>query len=88
MAGRVPIAGDQLRPAHGQLDNATRLCDWDRFRERFERENFEDYVHVPDGVEFWFARDLQELPVYDEWRNFSRLLKKLRNPAKLQTTRF
>jgi hypothetical protein len=33
-------------------------------------KNFEDYVHVQDGVEFWFARDLQKLLGYDEWRNF------------------
>jgi len=37
---------------------------------------FEDFVHVQDGVEFWFARDLQELLGYDEWRNFLRVIEK------------
>lgn len=33
-------------------------------------KNFEDYVHAEEGIEFWFARDLQKLLGYDEWRNF------------------
>ena len=39
-------------------------------------KNFEDYVHVQDGVEFWLARDLQNLLGYDEWRNFLRIIEK------------
>jgi len=39
-------------------------------------KNFEDYVHVQDGVEFWFARDLQNLLGYDEWRNFLKIIEK------------
>ena len=39
-------------------------------------KNFEDYVHVQDGVEFWFARDLQKLLGYDEWRNFLKVIEK------------
>ncbi|PKL65190.1 MAG: hypothetical protein CVV32_04145 [Methanomicrobiales archaeon HGW-Methanomicrobiales-3] len=39
-------------------------------------KNFEDYVHEQDGVEFWFARDLQVLLGYSEWRNFSGVQKK------------
>jgi hypothetical protein len=42
---------------------------------RFHK-NFEDYVHVQDGVEFWFARDLQKLLGYDEWRNFLKVIEK------------
>lgn len=41
-------------------------------------KNFEDYIHVQDGVEFWFARDLQKLLGYDEWRNFLRVIEKAR----------
>ena len=34
--------------------------------------NFESYVNTTEnGVEFWFARDLQKLLGYSEWRNFS-----------------
>jgi DNA-damage-inducible protein D len=41
-------------------------------------KNFEDYVHVQEDVEFWFARDLQGLPGYTEWRNFSKVIEKAR----------
>lgn len=33
-------------------------------------KNFEEYVHEQDGVEFWFARELQVLLGYDKWENF------------------
>lgn len=39
-------------------------------------KNFEGYVHVQEGVEFWFARDLQKLLGYDEWRNFLKVIEK------------
>jgi len=39
-------------------------------------KNFENYVHVQDGIEFWFARDLQKLLGYDEWRNFLKVIEK------------
>ncbi len=45
-------------------------------------KNFEDYVHVKDGVEFWFARDLQELLGYKEWRNFLKVIEKARESCK------
>lgn len=37
---------------------------------------FEDYVHNEDGVEFWFARDIQELLAYTQWRNFEQVIEK------------
>jgi DNA-damage-inducible protein D len=39
-------------------------------------KNFEDYARNKDGVEFWYARDLQILFKYDEWRNFESVIKK------------
>lgn len=39
-------------------------------------KNFEDCVKNRDGVEFWFARDLQVLLGYDEWRNFENVIKR------------
>lgn len=39
-------------------------------------KNFEDCAHQNDGVEFWLARDLQELLGYTEWRNFQAVLTK------------
>ncbi len=39
--------------------------------------SFEEYVHIdPDGVEFWYARDLQNMLGYTEWRNFETVLEK------------
>jgi len=45
-------------------------------------KNFEDYVHVKDGVEFWFARDLQALLGYTEWRNFLKVIEKAQESCK------
>ena len=39
-------------------------------------KNFENCVHNKDGVEFWYARDLQQLLGYDEWRNFENVINK------------
>ena len=35
-------------------------------------KNFEDHVHKQDSVEFWYARELQNLLGYGEWRNFEK----------------
>jgi len=45
-------------------------------------KNFEDYVHVQDDVEFWFARDLQNLRGYTEWWNFGKVIEKARESCK------
>jgi DNA-damage-inducible protein D len=45
-------------------------------------KHFEDYVHVQDGVEFWFARNLQDLLGYTEWRNFFKVIEKARESCK------
>ncbi|MCH7612206.1 MAG: DNA damage-inducible protein D [Candidatus Marinimicrobia bacterium] len=38
---------------------------------------FESYVNFTDqGVEFWFARNLQNLLGYSEWRNFTQVINK------------
>ncbi|MFA5797618.1 MAG: DNA damage-inducible protein D [Candidatus Woesearchaeota archaeon] len=39
-------------------------------------KTFEDYAQKTDGVEFWFARDLQILLGYDKWENFSHVIAK------------
>lgn len=33
-------------------------------------QSFEEYAYEQDGVEYWLARELQELLGYTEWRNF------------------
>jgi DNA-damage-inducible protein D len=38
--------------------------------------DFELVVNEMDGVEYWFARDLQLLLGYNEWRNFLKVIDK------------
>jgi DNA-damage-inducible protein D len=39
--------------------------------------DFESYANkADDGIEFWFARDLQHLLGYTEWRNFTKVINK------------
>ncbi len=46
------------------------------------QKSFEEYAHSVDGVEFWYARDLQKLLDYDEWRNFLHVLEKAKISCK------
>lgn len=39
-------------------------------------KNFEESAHEQDDVEYWFARDLQLLLEYTEWRNFEKVIDK------------
>lgn len=39
-------------------------------------KSFEDYRHEKDGVEYWLARELQNLLEYTEWRNFEKVVEK------------
>nr|MBK9653338.1 DNA damage-inducible protein D [Bacteroidota bacterium] len=43
--------------------------------------NFESAVNQKDGLEFWFARDLQILLGYNEWRNFLKVIDKAKTAA-------
>jgi DNA-damage-inducible protein D len=39
-------------------------------------ENFNKYIYETDGLDFWFARDLQELLGYSKWENFLKVIEK------------
>ncbi len=39
-------------------------------------KSFEEYAYEQDGVEYWLARELQELLGYSEWRNFLNAISK------------
>ncbi len=39
-------------------------------------KSFEEYSNEQDGVEYWLARELQELLGYTDWRNFSNTINK------------
>lgn len=45
-------------------------------------KSFEDFVHNKEGVEFWFARDLQNLLGYVEWRKFERTINRAMEACK------
>ena len=40
------------------------------------QKTFEDFAHEKEGVEFWFARDLQSLLGYVEWRKFQGVIER------------
>ena len=46
------------------------------------QKSFEEYSHTVDGREFWYARDLQKLLDYDEWRNFLNVIEKAKLSCK------
>ncbi|MEI7961601.1 MAG: BRO family protein, partial [archaeon] len=45
-------------------------------------KNFEDFVHEKEGVEYWFARDLQSLLGYSKWENFALVINKAKEACK------
>ncbi len=46
------------------------------------QKTFEDYAHESYGVEFWFARELQVLLGYTEWRKFQGVIEKAKESCK------
>ncbi|MBI2572831.1 DNA damage-inducible protein D [Candidatus Woesearchaeota archaeon] len=40
------------------------------------RTSFEEASQTVDGIEYWFARDLQKLLEYEQWRNFLNVVEK------------
>lgn len=45
-------------------------------------KSFEDHAHHQDGVEFWFARELQELLGYTKWDNFEQVIAKAKTACR------
>lgn len=46
--------------------------------------NFETFVHkTDDGLEFWFARDLQQLLGYGKWENFVNVIHKAKTACEV-----
>ena len=45
-------------------------------------KKFEDFVNEKNGIEFWYARDLQKLLGYEQWRNFFSVIKKAKESCK------
>lgn len=50
---------------------------------KYSEKTFEDIKHyTEDGIEFWLARELQEVLEYTEWRNFSGVIEKAKIACK------
>lgn len=48
--------------------------------EIYHQKTFEEIKHfTEDGIEFWYARELQEILEYKEWRNFLKVISKAKN---------
>ncbi len=46
--------------------------------------NFESFVlHTEEGIEFWFARDLQQLLGYSKWDNFQNVIHKAKTACEI-----
>lgn len=45
-------------------------------------KRFEEYAYEQDGVEYWLARELQELLGYADWRNFLNAVNKAKDSCK------
>jgi len=45
-------------------------------------KSFEDSAYEQDGVEYWLARELQELLGYSDWRNFLNAVEKGKESCK------
>ena len=45
-------------------------------------KSFEDFMYNEEGVEFWYARDLQALLAYTQWRNFEQVIAKAKIACK------
>ena len=43
---------------------------------------FEEYAYEQDGIEYWLARDLQQLLDYAQWRNFLNVIDKAKDSCK------
>ncbi len=46
------------------------------------QKTFEDYAHEADGIEFWYARDLEKPLGYDKWENFAKVIEKAKTACK------
>ena len=45
-------------------------------------KTFQEYAYEQDGIEYWLARELQELLEYTQWRNFLNVIDKAKESCK------
>lgn len=49
---------------------------------KFLNARFEEYAYEKEGIEYWMARELQELLGYSDWRNFNNAVSKAKESCK------
>lgn len=51
--------------------------------ENYNNQTFEDIKHInEDGIEYWYARELQKVLDYKEWRKFENVINKAKESCK------
>lgn len=51
--------------------------------EKYDNQTFEDIKHIDeDGIEYWYARELQQILDYSEWRKFEAVIQKAKETCK------
>ena len=49
-------------------------------KENYTNQTFEDIKHIAEnGIEYWYARELQLVLDYKEWRKFENVIKKAKD---------
>ena len=52
-------------------------------KENYNNQTFEDIKHTDEnGMEFWYARELQNILTYKEWRKFENVIVKAKKSCK------
>ena len=52
-------------------------------RENYSKQTFEEIKHIDEnGIEFWYARELQVVLDYKEWRKFEGVIKRAKEACK------
>ena len=53
-------------------------------QENYSNKTFEDIKHIDEnGVEYWYARELQSVLNYKEWRKFENVINKAKESCKI-----
>lgn len=59
-----------------EIDKKWRWCKMNQFKTN-NNQTFEEIKHIDEnGIEFWYARDLQKVLDYKEWRKFDGVIEK------------
>lgn len=47
-----------------------------KIENKYSKNTFENIMHIDDyGNEYWYARELQKVLEYKDWRNFQKVIR-------------